>query len=81
MCIRDSSNLDIRLSAILFGWLFTHLAICGYAGATAANLSRIHSESRTHLQGKIVDTLNNHLNVKLYTKYLYEVENLSLIHI
>lgn len=68
-------SLDFRLSAILFTWLFTHLGICWYAGANAANLSRIHSESRTHLQGKIVDTLNNHLNVKLYTKYLYEVEN------
>ena len=69
------SKLQIELSVILFAWLFTHLAICFAAGAKAADYSRIHSEARTDLQGKIVDTLNNHLNVKLYTKHFYEVEN------
>lgn len=68
-------HLDFTLSLILLGWLSIHLAICGVAGARAAELSRIQSEARTHLQGRIVDTLNNHLNVKLYTKQYFEVEN------
>lgn len=68
-------NLDFQLSIILMSWLSAHLILCSIAGSKAAELSRIHSESRSYLQGKIVDTLNNHLNVKLYTKYFYEVEN------
>ena len=65
------------LSIIFASWLCTHLIVCTIAGAIAANLSKEHSESRTDLQGKIVDTLNNHLNVKLYTKFGFEVENVS----
>jgi ATP-binding cassette subfamily B protein len=68
-------ELEPILSLIFFGWLATHLFICAVAGARAAELSRIQSESRTQLQGRIVDTLNNHLNVKLYTKQYFEVEN------
>lgn len=68
-------ELDIKLSAILMSWLSLHLILCTVAGAKAAELSRVHSEARSYLQGKIVDTLNNHLNVKLFTKYFFEVEN------
>ncbi|MCE2992285.1 MAG: ABC transporter ATP-binding protein/permease [Candidatus Jidaibacter sp.] len=68
-------NLDIALSMILLSWLIMHLSICYLTGARAAELSRIQSEARTYLQGRIVDTLNNHLNVKLYTKQYFEVEN------
>ncbi|MFN8832890.1 MAG: ABC transporter ATP-binding protein [Alphaproteobacteria bacterium] len=70
-------TLKPTLSIIFAGWLSMHLIICTIAGAIAANLSKEHSESRTDLQGKIVDTLNNHLNVKLYTKFGFEVENVS----
>lgn len=68
-------ELDIKLSGILMSWLSLHLILCSIAGAKAAELSRVHSEARSYLQGKIVDTLNNHLNVKLFTKYFFEVEN------
>lgn len=70
-------KLDTYLSLILSGWLVLHMAICTIAGSRAAHLSQIHSEARTQLQGKIVDTLNNHLNVKLYTKFLFELENVK----
>lgn len=70
-------KLELTLSIILFAWLITHLLICFYAGSIAANYSQVHSEARNELLGKIVDTLNNHLNVKLYTKHFFEVENIQ----
>ncbi len=69
--------LDMTLSIILIGWLFAHLGICTIVGSKAAELSRNHSESRTQLQGRIVDTLQNHLNVKLYTKQIFEIANIK----
>ncbi len=71
-------QLDMYLSAVMLSWLLLHLIICTIGGVIASNLSTEHSESRTQLQGKIVDTLNNHLNVKIYTQFLFEVENVQL---
>jgi len=68
------AQLDSTLGTILFGWLTLHLLICTIASAKAADLSRHHSESRSHLLGKIVDVLSNHLNVKLYSNHDYEID-------
>jgi ATP-binding cassette subfamily B protein len=46
--------------------------MCG----NAAKLSRIQSEARTYLQGKIVDSISNHLNVKLFTRQKHEEKRL-----
>jgi ATP-binding cassette subfamily B protein len=70
-------HLNVMLSLILIGWLVAHLGICTIVGAKAAELSRVHSEARTQLQGRIVDTLQNHLNVKLYTKHYFEIANIK----
>ncbi len=72
------SNLDLALGSVLFSWLTLHLIICAIACAKAALLSRDHSESRTRLLGKIVDSLVNNLNVKLYNKFGYEVDYISI---
>jgi len=66
-------ELNPNLSAILLGWLVLHLTVCTYAGLKAANYSREHSNCRSELQGRIVDSLNNNLNVKLYSNQEYEI--------
>lgn len=71
------SQLDFTLGSVLFCWLSLHLGICTIAAARAAVLSKEHSESRTNLLGKIVDVLVNHLNVKLYSKYRFEIDNIK----
>lgn len=70
-------DLNQRLAELWFFWLTIHLFLCIYAGMHAANYSRVHSESRSNLQGKIVDTLINHLNVKLYSMFDFEMANIS----
>lgn len=70
------SQLHSVLSAILLLWLASHLIICGIACARAANLAKTHFESRATLLGKLVDTLVNHLNVKLYSKHDFEMRNI-----
>jgi ATP-binding cassette subfamily B protein len=71
------SRLDVTLASILSCWLGLHLLICTVASARAALLSKEHSEARTTLLGKIVDVLVNHLNVKLYSKFKYEIKNIK----
>jgi ATP-binding cassette subfamily B protein len=67
------------LSAILFLWLSLHLIILLILCRKAANLSRIQSEARTLVQGKIVDCISNHLNVRLFTRQKHEEEKLNEI--
>ncbi len=71
------SQLDLALGSVLFSWLSLHLLICSFACAKAALLSRDHSEARTRLLGKIVDSLVNNLNVKLYNKFKFELDYIS----
>lgn len=71
------TTLDPTLSGILLGWLAIHFAICFIAAFKASELSKNHSEARTSLLGRIVDTLANHLNVKLYSKIDFEIQNIS----
>lgn len=70
-------SLQWELSLVLICWLLAHMCICILVGSKAARLAHAHSEARTQLQGRIVDTLNNHLNVKLYTKQYFEVKNVQ----
>lgn len=70
------AQLHTVLSTILILWLATHLIICGYACSKAANLAKGHFESRATLLGKLVDTLINHLNVKLFSKHEFEMRNI-----
>lgn len=69
------TDLNVYLALIWFSWLAIHVGVCGYAGYQASEYSKIHSDSRSELQGKIVDTLINHLNVKLYSMLNFELDN------
>lgn len=62
---------------ILGSWLFVHFAICIGFSAKCDRLSDIHAESRSSLAGKIVDSLSNSLNVRLFARYPYELSLLK----
>ncbi|MFI4983753.1 MAG: ABC transporter ATP-binding protein [Rickettsiales bacterium] len=70
------AHLHSVLGGILILWLMSHLFICGVACSKAADLAKVHFESRAILLGKLVDTLVNHLNVKLYSKHDFEMRNI-----
>lgn len=62
---------------ILFTWVALHLGTCfAFAGKCDA-LSLDHAESRSQLVGKIVDSLSNHLNVRLFARHQYELRYLE----
>ncbi len=59
---------------ILGAWLIVHTAICIYWAKPIDNKSNIHSDSRSTLTGKIVDSLSNHINTRLFSRSRYENE-------
>ncbi len=67
------------LCLILSSWLGLHLILLSLMCSQAAKRSRVQSEARTYLQGKIVDSISNHLNVKLFTRHKHEEEKIHEI--
>jgi ATP-binding cassette subfamily B protein len=62
---------------ILFIWVGLHLGTCfAFAGRCDA-LSSDHADARSILVGKIVDSLTNHLNVRLFARHHYELRYLE----
>ena len=60
-------------SVILLGWAFTFLAITIFFLKSIVHLSHIFAESKTTAVGKMVDSISNIVNVRLFAKY--EIEN------
>ena len=58
--------INIYLSLALFLWLVTHLFLCFFFSSRAARYSFIKSDKHTTVQARIVDSVNNYLNVKLF---------------
>lgn len=57
---------------ILFAWVILHLSVCFGFSKKSDYLSHLHAEARSVLSGKIVDSLSNHLNVKLFARFREE---------
>lgn len=72
-------SVNPYLALILSSWLGLHLIILFIMCKEAAKRSRAQSEARTYLQGKIVDTISNHLNVRLFTHHQLEEERINEI--
>lgn len=72
-----SSFLFFKVQAyfalILVSWIILHLGTCLYFAKRCDYLSHVHAEARSALSGKIVDSLSNQLNVKLFSRYKDEL--------
>ena len=81
MAILISTTLFIFLSplfaTILITWIVLHLIVCFAFAKQCGELSLIHAESVSGLSGKIVDSLSNNLNVKLFARFDAEREFLK----
>lgn len=62
---------------IIAGWSMTHITLCIIFARTCARLSHLHSESRSVLSGRIVDSLTNYLSCKLFANRRYEMQYVS----
>lgn len=76
-----SSFLFLTLSpvfaAILLVWIILHMGVCYFYGKKCDHYADVHSELRSGLSGKIVDSFTNNLNVKLFSRRKYEREFLQ----
>ena len=70
-------TLNWLFALLLLSWSMLHLGLCFFFAKRCATLSKIHSNSRSLLTGKIVDALTNIINVKLFTRRRYEYEDLA----
>jgi ATP-binding cassette subfamily B protein len=67
------TSIQPLFGLILLVWISIHLGICLYYAKRCDDLSHIHAEARSQLAGKIVDSLSNYLNTKLFSRYNYEL--------
>lgn len=71
------THLQPLFGLLLLGWLTIHMGISVYFCRQCSNTSKIHSESRSTLAGKIVDALTNNMNVRLFSNYKFEKHYLA----
>lgn len=57
---------------MLAAWLVIHTGICLAFAGKCDNFANIHAESRSTLAGKIVDSLTNNMNVRLFARQKFE---------
>lgn len=62
---------------LLLGWALLHMGTCLISARRCADLSNKHSDLRSLLTGKIVDSLSNMSTVKLFAKKRHEYKYVS----
>lgn len=67
-------TLQPLFGAILLLWIMLHMGVCFFCAKRCDYLSEKHSELRSTLTGKVVDSLSNSVNVKLFARKPHEME-------
>lgn len=70
-------NINPLFALILISWVIIHLCICMAFAKSCAETSDVHARARSKLAGRIVDSLTNHINVRLFARNRYEKKYLS----
>lgn len=75
-----STTLFFRINPffalILVAWLIVHMTICVLCARKCDKYSDIHGEARSELSGKIVDSLSNSSNIRLFSRHRFELDYL-----
>lgn len=66
------SKVNPLFATILAIWMTIHLSICLFFTSKCVKYSNIHGEARSHLAGKIVDSLTNNFTVNLFSRFKFE---------
>lgn len=67
-------SLNPFFATILMGWALIHIGIGVTYASRCAYYSHIHSETRSQLNGRIVDSLTNYFAVKIFAHKRYELQ-------
>ena len=71
------ARINIFFAILLASWVIVHLGVCFYYARKCDKASNIHAESRSNLAGKVVDSLTNNANIRLFARHRYEYSYLS----
>lgn len=70
-------HVQISIAWILLAWIVFHLSVCALSAKRCDDLALIHSEARSVLVGKMVDSFSNIANVILFARYRHEYNYLK----
>ncbi len=62
------ASISPTFAVILLGWTAAHLGICVYYSRACDAVSHRHSEMRSELMGRIVDSVGNFITVRLFAR-------------
>jgi len=68
--------LNPFFATILIGWALIHMGIGITYASRCAHYAHVHSETRSQLNGRIVDSLTNYLAVKIFSNKKYELRHI-----
>lgn len=71
------ASINYYFALILMAWLTAHIGISLAFSRNCARLSDEHAVARSTLAGKIVDSLTNHNNIRLFSRHQYEMRYLA----
>lgn len=71
------AHINLYFAFILLIWIAIHMWISLVFAKKCDLYSHIHAEARSSLSGKIVDSLSNSTNVRLFSRNLYESRHLE----
>lgn len=59
---------------ILGTWIIIHMSIALYYAKSCDQAALVHSEARSALMGRVVDSLSNHINIRLFSRRRFELD-------
>jgi ATP-binding cassette subfamily B protein len=71
------ATVNPTFSIIFTLFFIAHMSICYKLSNRIEKLSDIHSQTKSTLQGNIVDSLSNIVNVRLFSRNIYELSYLN----
>ena len=72
------AQVNTLFAVIASCWIAIHFAICLAFTKKCARFSANHGEARSHLAGKIVDSLSNNFAVNLFSRFCFERARISV---
>jgi len=72
------ARINPLFALILIVWVTVHMGICLFFAGKCDEFSNIHAESRSVLSGKIVDSLTNSTNTRLFARNKFEHRYLAI---
>lgn len=68
---------ELRLAMVLAFWLVIYIGISIYLARSAQNYSKDFAAARSKVTGKVVDSVTNMMNAKMFARGQYEADYLS----